>query len=83
MTTPADTSTCEYYLVDLGNQIKSRRKKLNMSIRYCAESVNMSYAYLSNIENGKANPTLRELHSIANGLGMNLHVELRSPLNDD
>lgn len=53
----------------LGKNVRNMRESEHISLRRFAKMVDMDYAYLSNIETGKANPTVDVLEKIANGLG--------------
>lgn len=56
------------YTLRLGRNIRILRTQQNISLRLFAKMVEMDYAYLSNIETGKANPTLSVIAKIAEGL---------------
>lgn len=51
-----------------GERIKERRQELDLSLRDLAELTNLSATFLSNLERGRANPTLASALSIANAL---------------
>ncbi len=51
-----------------GVRIKERRQELDLSLRDLAELTNLSATFLSNLERGRANPTLASALSIANAL---------------
>lgn len=51
-----------------GERIKERRLELDFSLRDLAELTNLSATFLSNLERGRANPTLSSALSIANAL---------------
>jgi len=53
------------YLTQLGKNIKSKRKKLNMSQADLAYKIGMDVPNLSVIENGKSNPQIITLTKIA------------------
>lgn len=54
----------------LGKRIREERLKLNLTQEKLAESVNISTAYLGQIERGERNITLDKLIPIANFLGV-------------
>ena len=54
--------------IRLGRNIRILRERQGISLRKFAKMVSMDYAYLSNIENGKVNPTLDVISKIADGL---------------
>jgi transcriptional regulator with XRE-family HTH domain len=51
-----------------GERIKERRQELDLSLRDLAELTNLSATFLSNLERGRANPTLASALSIAHAL---------------
>ncbi len=54
----------------LGENLRKWRIKKNMSQGDLANALNVDRAYISNIENGRMNPTLATLEKIANALGI-------------
>jgi len=52
----------------LGDRIKKRRNEKTMSLRELAEKVEVSASFLSQIEQGKASPSIENLKKIANEL---------------
>ena len=54
--------------IRLGRNIRILRERQGIALRKFAKMVGMDYAYLSNIENGKVNPTLDVISKIADGL---------------
>lgn len=58
--------------VRLGAKIRQRRKAAKLSLREFGLMTGIDYAYLSNIENGKANATVDVLAKIADGLGVTI-----------
>jgi len=54
----------------LGENLKKLRLKKNMSQVDLATALNVDRAYISNIENGRMNPTLSTLEKIAGALGV-------------
>ena len=49
----------------LGERLRSRRRKLGLTIAQVAESAGLSLPYVSNLERGRGNPTLDVLTSLA------------------
>ncbi|MCB1250125.1 MAG: helix-turn-helix transcriptional regulator [Acidimicrobiales bacterium] len=60
-------------LQSLGSFIRTQRKQAQMSLRDLAEATNVSNPYLSQIERGLHQPSMRVLKSIA--VALNLSVE--------
>lgn len=58
--------------MNLGQRIKKYRKKLGMTQHVLAEKANISRSYLGDIENGRYNPSINTLESIADVLGVSL-----------
>ena len=54
----------------LGQNIKRIRAKKKMSQGDIARALEVDRGYISNIENGKKNPTLATVAKIANALGV-------------
>ena len=54
----------------LGENLRKWRLKKNMSQGDLATALSVDRAYISNIENGRMNPTLSTLEKIANALGI-------------
>jgi transcriptional regulator with XRE-family HTH domain len=63
-------------LKNLGEFIRNQRKSAQMSLRDLADATNVSNPYLSQIENGKHQPSVRVLRSIALALNMSLETML-------
>lgn len=57
-------------MLDLGEKLRAARVSRNLSLRELAARAEVSASLLSQIENGKANPSVRSLHSIADALSM-------------
>lgn len=62
----------EHLYVCLGKTIALRRKQLKMSQNELAEASGVNRAFLSNVEQGKRNPSIGAVASIAQGLNMRL-----------
>ena len=54
----------------LGKNMKRIRAKKNMSQGDIARALEVDRGYISNIENGKKNPTLATIQRLANALGV-------------
>ena len=54
----------------LGKNMKRIRAKKNMSQGDIARALEVDRGYISNIENGKKNPTLATIQKLANALGV-------------
>lgn len=54
----------------LGENLRKWRQKKYMSQVDLATALNVDRAYISNIENGRMNPTLSTLEKIAGALGV-------------
>lgn len=61
-------------LVDLGKQIKDRRNFLNITQGDLAEISEVSLRSLIDIEQGKGNPSLKQLIKILDVLGMRIEI---------
>jgi len=74
-------------LKQLGNYIRSQRKLAEMSQRELAGLVNLSDTYMSQLERGLHEPSIRVLRAIAGGLNVGVDSLLRfmgaEPLGDD
>ncbi|HEV8329487.1 MAG TPA: helix-turn-helix transcriptional regulator [Nitrospiraceae bacterium] len=51
-------------------QLKRLREKQGLSVRALASKASMSYTYVSNVENGKVDPSLSALKRLAKALGV-------------
>ncbi len=56
----------ELNFIIIGNKIRSRRKKLHLTQEYVANMLDVNPSHVSNIECGRANPSLTALVHIAN-----------------
>ena len=54
----------------LGNNLKRLRTKKGISQGDIARSIGVSRGFVSNIENGKTNPTLATIARLANAIGV-------------
>lgn len=69
--------------VQLGRDLRALRKTCGMSQYELAEATGLPQSYLSTIERGQANPTVRLLTLISNQLGADLVIVRREPVNPD
>jgi transcriptional regulator with XRE-family HTH domain len=60
--------TADPWAVRLGAYIRARRTAARLSLRELAQRANVSNAYLSQVERGLHQPSLKVLHSIAAAL---------------
>ncbi len=65
--------------MNMSEKIKTRRKKLGLTLKALAERVGCTDAYISQIETGKAVPSISVLQKIANALD----VQIRDLLSDE
>ena len=56
--------------IKLGQNLRKLRLKKNMSQVDLATALSVDRAYISNIENGRMNPTLSTLEKISGALGV-------------
>lgn len=57
---------------ELGKQIYSRRKKLRLEITDLSDFSGVTPSTISNIENGKSNPTIKTLEKLLIPLGLKM-----------
>jgi y4mF family transcriptional regulator len=62
----------------LGEKLRDRRKLLRLRQRDLAELAGVTLRGLTDLENGKANPTLNQLAKIAEVLGLELRLTEKS-----
>ncbi len=62
-----------YSRIELGQKLRATRQERGFSLRELAAKAEVSPSLLSQIENGKANPSVRSLHSIADALGVSVN----------
>ncbi|MHB1853838.1 MAG: helix-turn-helix domain-containing protein, partial [Acidimicrobiales bacterium] len=70
------SQSLQAHLETLGNFIHSQRKLANLSLRELAERTNVSNPYLSQIERGLHEPSVRVLRSIARALNVSAETLL-------
>jgi transcriptional regulator with XRE-family HTH domain len=62
--------------VDLGAELRDRRKTAGRTIASVAVDAGLSVPYIANLENSRGNPTIATLTRLAEALGTTLKVEL-------
>jgi transcriptional regulator with XRE-family HTH domain len=72
----ADEPEPDLHQRELGEYIRLQRKMADLSLRRLAELTNVSNAYLSQIERGLHQPSLRVLRSIAQALNVSADMLL-------
>ena len=63
---------------DIGRIIKEKRKEDGLTLLEAAAICSVSYAFLSALENGKATVRLNKVLQVANCLGLELAVNIRT-----
>jgi y4mF family transcriptional regulator len=63
----------------IGLRVRARRKFLRLRQRDLAELAGVTLRGLTDLENGRGNPTLNQLAKIADVLGMEITLSERSP----
>lgn len=63
---------------EIGEKVYFRRKKLGLRQRDLAELAGVTLRGLTDLENGKANPTINQLAKIAEVLGLELCLTEKS-----
>ncbi|MEU7875916.1 helix-turn-helix domain-containing protein [Dactylosporangium sp. NPDC049140] len=61
---------------DLGGRLRTRRTAAGRTIASVAAEAGLSVPYIANLENGRGNPTLSTVNSLAAALGLRLVVDL-------
>lgn len=64
--------------VEIGKKIREMRKHLGMTQKDISEISELSLRNLIDIESGRANPGLDQLHKIAETLGMEIVLKVTS-----
>ena len=67
---------CSVEIDELGRQLRARRTAAGETIASVAGRAGLSVPYIANLENGRGNPTLAALSSLAKSLGTELRVDL-------
>lgn len=73
----ADSDAWQVQREALGAMIRAQRQLADLSLRQLADSAEISNAYLSQVERGLHEPSMRVLRSIADALGTSLDAMLR------
>lgn len=63
----------------VGELVRSRRARLGLSQRAAARACGIPQSMLSRLEAGETQPSVATLQRVLDGLGAELHLELRSP----
>lgn len=63
---------------EIGGKIRERRKKLRLRQRDLAELAGVTLRGLTDLENGKANPTINQLVKLAEVLGLEIRLTEKS-----
>jgi y4mF family transcriptional regulator len=64
-------------IMELGNTVKARRKILGITQAHLAALAGVNTNTIIRIENGKINPTIQVINSIADVLGMELTLTVK------
>ncbi len=67
----------ELTTIKIGKTLKKRRKELNLELKDLQDYSGVNYVSISDIENGKANPTVKTLEKILDVLGMELDIKVK------
>jgi len=62
--------------IKIGKIIKKRRRELKLELKDLQDYSGISYVSISDIENGKANPTIKTLEKLLDALGMQINIEV-------
>jgi len=65
-------------IATLGKTIRDRRKELNITQPHLAELANISINTLYKLERGACNPSIEVLNKLADVLGMEIILEVKS-----
>ncbi|MBT8437256.1 MAG: helix-turn-helix domain-containing protein, partial [Gammaproteobacteria bacterium] len=65
---PSQQHSVEALEIAIGKQVRSSRKRLNLTVAALAKQAQLSTGMLSKIENGQTSPSLATLTSLANAL---------------
>jgi transcriptional regulator with XRE-family HTH domain len=69
------------HFAELIKTIKERREVLNVTQETLAELSGVGLRTLKQFESGKGNPTLQTIQKIADVLGMEISLTLKTPIN--
>jgi transcriptional regulator with XRE-family HTH domain len=70
-------------MLDVGEKLRAARRSQNLSLRELAAKAEVSASLLSQIENGKANPSVRSLYGIAEALSLPVDYFFPPPGDED
>ena len=62
-------------LIEIGNYIRERRNSLGLNQENLADMSEVSLRFLKDIENGKANPSIKQLGKICDILGLKIELK--------
>ena len=62
---------------EIGKIIRERRKNLKLEIEDLKDYSDITCSTISNIENGKANPTIKTLQKIFDPLGLTININIK------
>ena len=62
--------------IKIGKIIKKRRQELNLELKDLQDYSGVNYASISDIENRKANPTIKTVEKLLDALGMQINIEV-------
>ncbi len=62
---------------EIGKIIRERRKSIKLEIEDLKDYSDITCATISNIENGKANPTIKTLQKIFDPLGLTININIK------
>ncbi|SDM62923.1 helix-turn-helix domain-containing protein [Allokutzneria albata] len=63
----------------IGTQLRALRTASGRTVASVAADAGLSVPYIANLENGRGNPTVKALRSLAVALGTDLRIELGKP----
>lgn len=66
----------ELATIKIGKIIKKRRQELKLELKDLQDYSGVNYASISDIENGKSNPTIKTLEKLLDVLGMQINIEV-------
>ena len=67
----------ELTTIKIGRIIKKRRLELSLELKDLQDYSGVNYVSISDIENGKANPTIKTLEKLLDVLGMELDIKVK------
>lgn len=79
MKTSSQASAGQAVKRSIGSLLRARRKELGMTLQELAKRADLSAAFLSQAENGKATPSIISLISIAKALDTDVHYFITPP----